>query len=101
MKKKKVFTWRINLFIFIIFSLGAIFGVAISGIQIPSLEGYLLSRAQTIDTNSLENVYDPSCFATSANATYSNATCSNATYSNATYATGTSVKLTTTCPTDT
>lgn len=86
MKKKKVFTWRINLFIFIIFSLGAIFGVAISGIQIPSLEGYLLSRAQTIDTNSLENVYDPSCFATSANATYSNATCSNATYSNATYA---------------
>lgn len=84
-QKKKIFTWRINLFIFLIFSLGCIFGVAISGIQIPSLEGYLMSKATTITTNSYQDIEaDPSCYATSPNATCSDVDYGNATSPNAT-----------------
>lgn len=90
-QKKKVFTWRINLFIFIVFALGCMFGIAIHGITIPSLEGYLMSRARTLETNSYVNIYQDatsgnatSCNATSANATSGNATSTNATSGNAT-----------------
>lgn len=84
--RKKIFTWRINLFIFIVFTLGCMFGVVIHGISIPSLEGYLMSRARTLETDSYVNIYQDStsCNATSANATSCNATGTNATSCNAT-----------------
>ena len=79
-EKRKVFTWRINLFIFIIFALGTMFGILISDFSVPSLEGYLFNQADVLESNSYVNV----------NATYSNATASNATSSNATSSNATS-----------
>ena len=85
-EKRKIFTWRINLFIFIIFALGTIFGILISDISVPSLEGYLFNQADVLESNSYVNVNATYSNATASNATASNATSSNATSSNATSA---------------
>ncbi len=90
-QKKKVFTWRINLFIFIIFALGAIFGIAISDFSVGSLQGYLASKLTTIEeTNSYVDLEGYN-YATNPNATCSNvATPGTATNGNATSANATS-----------
>ena len=81
--KRKLFTWRINLFLFIIFSMGCIFGVAIHGALGGVIEHYIASRAQIIEQNSLEDVETCISYATPANATWANATWANATWMNA------------------
>lgn len=82
-QKKKIFTWRINLFLFIIFSMGSIFGVAIYGTLGGVIQNYIASRSQVIEQNSYVDVETSVSYATPANATWANATWGNATWMNA------------------
>ncbi len=62
-KNRKIFTWRINLFIFLVFSFGCIFGIGISDLP-TTIDAYL---SRSIETNAYGGILATDCNATSGN----------------------------------